>query len=113
MRHYWELVHVNDGDLIQALGDRYFTRRVPPAWSRPTRERVDFVRKAVSDYSIDGIVWYQLMYRDGYDIHATYFHKVVEAEMGLRILKVESDYDPVEIGTLRTRFETFLEMLAQ
>ena len=110
MRHYWEPVNAN-GDLMQSLCDRYFTRRIPPAWSRPTSQRVDFVKKMVKEYSVDGILWYQLMYRDGYDIQYAYFSKVAETEMGLRMLKVESDYDPVEVGPLSTRVETFIEMI--
>lgn len=111
MRHYWEPVNIN-GDLMQSLCDRYFTKRIPPAWSRPTRERVDFVKKMAKEYSVDGILWYQLMYRDGYDIQSSYFTKVTETEMGLRMLKVESDYDPVEVGPLRTRVETFIDMIS-
>ncbi len=110
MRHYWEPVNTN-GDLMQALSDRYFTRRLPPAWSRPTKERVDFFRKMAEEFSANGILWYQLMYRDGYDVQSSYFQKITEAEMGVRMLKVESDYDPVEIGPLRTRIETFIEMI--
>ena len=110
MRHYWEPVKIN-GDPMQALCDRYFTRRLPPAWSRPTKERVDFFKKMAKEFSADGILWYQLMYRDGYDVQSSYFQKITEAEMGLRMLKVESDYDPVEVGPLRTRIETFIEMI--
>ncbi len=110
MRHHWETVQIN-GDLMQALCDRYFVRRIPPAWSRPTSERIEFFKKIVKEFGVDGIIWYQLMYREGYDIQATYFQKVAEEEMGLRMLKVESDYDPLEIGPLRTRFETFVEMI--
>ena len=110
MRHYWEPVK-NSGDLMQSLCDRYFTRRIPPAWSRPTRERVGFVKRASQEFFVDGLLWYQLMYRDGYDVQSSYFQKVAEDEMGLRMLKVESDYDPVEVGPLRTRVETFIEMI--
>lgn len=110
MRHYWEPVNAN-GDLMQSLCDRYFTRRIPPAWSRPTRERVAFAKKMAKDFSVDGILWYQLMYRDGYDIQSAYFNKVTETDMGLRMLKVESDYDPVEVGPLSTRVETFIDMI--
>jgi len=110
MRHYWERVRLN-GDLLEALADRYFRRRVPPAWFRPSRERIDFVMKLAKDFAVDGIIWYQLMYRDGYDIQSFYFEKIVEKEMGLRTLKVQSDYDRSEIGPLRTRLETFVETI--
>ncbi|MFC2027289.1 2-hydroxyacyl-CoA dehydratase subunit D [Chloroflexota bacterium] len=111
VRHYWEQINP-DGDLMEALADRYFRRRIPPAWCRPAGERVDFVRKIIVDRAIDGIIWYQLMYRDSYDIHSFFFTKTTERDTGVRVLKIQSDYDPSEIGLLRTRIETFIETLA-
>ena len=110
MRHYWERVNLN-GDLMEALADRYFRRRVPPAWFRPSRERIDFVMKLAKDFTVDGIIWYQLMYRESYDMQSFYFQRILEKEMGLRMLKVASDYDAAEIGPLSTRVETFIETI--
>jgi len=110
LRHYWENVHVN-GDLMQALADRYFRRRVPPAWFRPSRERLDYLIKLARDFNVDGIIWYQLMYRSSYDIQAFYFEKLLKKELDIPMLKVESDYDVSERGPLRTRVETFVEII--
>jgi len=110
LRHYWENVHVN-GDLMQALADRYFRRRMPPAWFRPSRERLDYLIKLARDFNVDGIIWYQLMYRSSYDIQAFYFEKLVKKELNIPMLKVESDYDVSERGPLRTRVETFVEII--
>ena len=110
LRHFWENVHVN-GDLMQALADRYFRRRVPPAWFRPSRERLDYLIKLARDFNIDGIIWYQLMYRSSYDVQAFYFEKLLKKELDIPMLKVESDYDVSERGPLRTRVETFLEII--
>ena len=110
LRHFWENVHVN-GDLMQALADRYFRRRVPPAWFRPSRERLDYLIKLARDFNIDGIIWYQLMYRSSYDIQALYFEKLLKKELDIPMLKVESDYDVSERGPLRTRVETFVEII--
>lgn len=110
LRHYWENVHAN-GDLVQALADRYFRRRVPPAWFRPSRERLDYLIKLAKDFNVDGIIWYQLMYRSSYDIQAFYFEKLLKKEFNIPMLKVESDYDVSERGPLRTRVETFVEII--
>lgn len=109
VRHYWENVRVN-GDLMQALADRYFRRRVPPAWFRPSRERLDYLIETARDFKVDGIIWYQLMYRSSYDIQAFYFEKLLKKEMDIPMLKLESDYDVSERGPLRTRIETFVEI---
>jgi len=110
MRHYWEDVKPN-GDLIMSLADRYFRRRVPPAWFRPGRERLDFLLKLARQFKVDGVIWYQLMYRDSYDIESYYFPEILLRETGLPMLKIESDYDASEIGPFRTRIETFIEGL--
>lgn len=108
MRHYWETVRV-DGDPMEALADRYFRRRVPPAWFRPGRERLDFIIKLAKEFNVDGVIWYQLMYRDSYDYESYYFPDILKREAGLPMLKIESDYDAAEIGPFRTRVETFIQ----
>ncbi len=110
MRHYWENVKVN-GDLMEALADRYFRRREPPAWFRPSRERLDYVIELARDFNVDGIIWYQLMYRSSYDIQSFYFEKILKRELDIPMLKIESDYDVSEKGPLRTRIETFIEII--
>ncbi|MBE0481705.1 MAG: 2-hydroxyacyl-CoA dehydratase [Dehalococcoidia bacterium] len=110
MRHYWENVQVGS-DLVEALADRYFRRRMPPAWFRPSRERLDYLIGLARQFRVDGIIWYQLMYRSSYDIQSFYFEKMVRKELDVPLLKVESDYDVSERGPLRTRIETFVETL--
>ncbi|MGB2582648.1 MAG: 2-hydroxyacyl-CoA dehydratase family protein, partial [Dehalococcoidia bacterium] len=110
IRHYWENVQVN-GDLMESLADRYFRRRMPPAWFRPSRERLDYLIELAKDFNVDGIIWYQLMYRSSYDIQAFYFEKILKKELDIPMLKLESDYDVSERGPLRTRIETFVEII--
>ncbi len=110
IRHYWENVQV-DGDIMEALADRYFRRRVPPAWFRPSRERLDYLIKLAKDFNVDGIIWYQLMYRSSYDIQSFYFEKMLKKELDIPMLKIESDYDVSERGPLKTRIETFVEII--
>jgi benzoyl-CoA reductase/2-hydroxyglutaryl-CoA dehydratase subunit BcrC/BadD/HgdB len=110
IRHYWQNVQAN-GDLMQALADRYFRRREPPAWFRPSRERLDYLIELARGFQVDGIIWYQLMYRSSYDIQAFYFEKMLKKELDIPMLKLESDYDVSERGPLRTRIETFVEII--
>ena len=111
MRHYWQRVNLN-GDLRAALADRNFARRVPPAWFRPAAKlRIEFAEKLAKDYAVDGIIWYNLMYRDSYDIQYYYFEKALDKDMGLKTLKVVSDYDTSEVGPMKTRIEAFVETL--
>jgi len=110
VREYWNNVEAN-GDLIGALADSYFMKRLSPAWNRPSGERIDYLINLAKDFKADGVLWYQLMYRDGYDIQSFYFEKKIKEKAGLSMLKIESDYDVSETGPFRTRIEAFVEML--
>ncbi|MFC1963552.1 2-hydroxyacyl-CoA dehydratase subunit D [Chloroflexota bacterium] len=110
IRHYWEKVHP-DGDLMEALADRYFWRRVVPGWFRPGRERLDFLVQLVNDFNINGVIWYQLMYRDSYDIESYYFQDILMRETSVPMLKISSDYGSSETAPLKTRVEAFIETI--
>jgi len=110
IRHYWEMVQP-DGDLMESLADRYYRRRVPPAFFRPSRDRLDLIVKLAKDFNVDGVVWYQLMYNESYDMESYYFPQILEKEMGIPMLKIESDYDTSEVLSFRTRVETFIEII--
>jgi len=110
IKPYWENVKL-DGDLMVALADCYFTRRVPPAWFRPGKERRDFLIKLAKDFNVAGVIWYQLMYRESYKTESYYFPDILKRETGLPMLTVESDYDPADTGPMRTRIETFIETM--
>jgi benzoyl-CoA reductase/2-hydroxyglutaryl-CoA dehydratase subunit BcrC/BadD/HgdB len=107
---YWHTVPDTD-DPMQAIADTYFTKRVPPAWFRPGTERRDFIIQLAHDYNVDGIIWYQLMYRESYKTESYYFPGQIKAATGVPTLIVESDYDPVESAQMRTRIETFIQTL--
>jgi benzoyl-CoA reductase/2-hydroxyglutaryl-CoA dehydratase subunit BcrC/BadD/HgdB len=112
MRPYWEKVNA-EGNLLENLAECYFWRRVPPAWFRPDGERLDFLVKLVRDYNVAGVIWYQLMYRESYKLESYYFRNILKRETGLSMLTLESDYDTAETGQMRTRIETFIEIIGR
>lgn len=110
IKPYWWSVNLN-GNLLEALADCYFMRRVPPGWFRPGKERRDFLIKLAKDFNVSGVIWYQLLYRESYKTESYYFPNILRRETGLPMLTIDSDYDPSEVGPLRTRIETFIETL--
>jgi len=110
IRPYWEEVKP-EGDLMKNLAHSYFMQRVPPAWFRPGRERLNFLVDLAKDFHVDGVIWYHLMYRNSYKIESYYFPDILKRETGLSMLTVESDYDATETGPLQTRIETFMETI--
>lgn len=110
LRYYWNTVDL-EGDLMEALAEAYFKKRIAAGWFRPAKERRDFLIQLAKEYHVNGAIWYQLMYRDTYITESTMFPRILKEATGLPMLLIESDYDAEEIGALRTRVETFIETI--
>lgn len=108
IREYWERIP-EQGDPLEALASRYIKQSVPPPFWRPAKERHDFIIRKAKECSADAVIWYQLMYRDGYDIESWYFPQILEERANLPMLKLESDYDASERRLFRTRIEALIE----
>jgi benzoyl-CoA reductase/2-hydroxyglutaryl-CoA dehydratase subunit BcrC/BadD/HgdB len=103
-----------DGDLIRNIADAFLEKRVPPAvFHSVMKERFDYLFRLIKEFKVKGVVWYSLMYRDCYDREGLLFSRVLEKEVGIPFLKINSDYDAAETGQMRTRIETFIEMAKQ
>lgn len=110
IRPYWGTVKL-EGDLMANLAESYFMDRVCPGWFRPGTERLDFLVKLAKDYKVAGVIWYQLMYRESYKVESYFFPDILKKEAGLSMLVVESEYDAMETGPMKTRIETFIETI--
>ena len=100
------------GDLLNGLAKGYFQARLPDAFFRPSmRERAEYLVKLAGEFRVDGLVWYSLMYRDSYDLESWYFGEFLKKRVELPLLVVHSNYDPAETEQLRTRIETFIDMI--
>jgi benzoyl-CoA reductase/2-hydroxyglutaryl-CoA dehydratase subunit BcrC/BadD/HgdB len=108
---YQSNVELNGGDPMKALAEKYLMKRILAPWDRPWGDRMDRLIASAKEYKVDGIVWYQLMYRDSYDMQAFSFEKKLRKETSIPFIKVESDYNPAEQGPTQTRLETFLEIV--
>lgn len=110
IRPYWGTVKL-EGDLMANLAESYFMDKVCPGWFRPGTERLDFLVKLAKDYKVAGVIWYQLMYRESYKVESYFFPDILKKEAGLSMLVVESEYDAMETGPMKTRIETFIETI--
>lgn len=112
IKPYWQEVQSN-GDPMQALAKAYFMDRIVPAWFRPGSERLAHLVGLAKDYSVDGVIWYQLLYRESYKMQSYYFPEILKKETGLTMLTLESDYDPAETAQMSTRIETYMESIGR
>lgn len=110
IKPYWQNVKTT-GNSMTVLAEAYFMDRVVPAWFRPAAERLEHLVQLAKDFSVDGVIWYQLLYREAYKIDSYYFPEILKKETGLSMLTLESDYDPAETGQMRTRIEAYVESI--
>jgi benzoyl-CoA reductase/2-hydroxyglutaryl-CoA dehydratase subunit BcrC/BadD/HgdB len=110
IRPYWNMVKL-EGDLIANLAETYFMNRVCPGWFRPGTERLNFLMKLAKEYDASGLIWYQLLYRESYKVESYFFPGILRKQTGLPMLVLESEYDVMETGPMKTRIETFIEMI--
>jgi benzoyl-CoA reductase/2-hydroxyglutaryl-CoA dehydratase subunit BcrC/BadD/HgdB len=100
-----------EGDLLSNLAETYFMRRICAGWFRPGTERLDFLIRQAGVYKTAGVIWYQLMYRESYKVESYFFQGRLKKEAGLPMLVLESEYDAMETGPMKTRIETFLSTI--
>jgi benzoyl-CoA reductase/2-hydroxyglutaryl-CoA dehydratase subunit BcrC/BadD/HgdB len=109
LRRYWHDVST-DGDPLEALADTYFSKGLAPAYFSHSYDTFNHYEKLIDDYKVDGVVWYQLMYRETYDMQSFSFARKLK-KLGIPMLKLQSDYDAFETGQFRTRIGAFIEIL--
>lgn len=109
LREYWKEVDA-EGDLMKNLAQYYLIENPSHGEFTPARDRLEFIANLAKEFNVAGVIWYQTMYRSGYDMEAIYFPKILKDIAGVPMLKLETDYDPTETGAMRTRIEAFLEM---
>ncbi len=110
IRYYWHSIE-NKGDLYQSLARGYLVDRVPCAFMRDSaKKRLDFTLELVKDFSVSGVIWYELLCCETYDSESYYFaHEMAERNIPMLIL--ESDYGTADTGQLKTRIEAFIEIV--
>lgn len=77
----------------------------------PNPNRYDALRQMVADFSADGIVDLAWQGCQTYAVEVWILKKIVQNDLGLSYLQVETDYPETDTEQLKVRIEAFLEML--
>ena len=110
LRYYWNSIE-NKGNLFQSLAKGYLMDRVPCAFMRNSaKKRLDFALKLIKEFSVSGVIWYELLCCETYDSESYFFAQRMR-EHNIPVLIIESDYGLAATGQLKTRIEAFMEIL--
>ena len=100
-------------DTLENIAETYFLKRTPPSIFQPAWEdRLEYLKGLIRDYSIDGVIWYQLSFEEIYDMECSIVSKAMD-EMKMPFLKLESsfEYSREAMGPLSTRVESFIQSI--
>ena len=100
---------------MKNLGRTYYLERTPPSIFQPAWERrVRALKRIISDFNIDGVVWYQLSFDEIYDMECPIITKALE-ETKIPLLRLDTSYgySREATGPLVTRIESFVESIKQ
>jgi benzoyl-CoA reductase/2-hydroxyglutaryl-CoA dehydratase subunit BcrC/BadD/HgdB len=96
-------------ELYEALAERYFFPCTCPCFS-PNDERLRRMKESIKVYGIEGVVFHTLRGCHLNNLEATKIELAMR-EMGIPMVKLESEYDEGDIEQVRTRVEAFVEMI--
>jgi benzoyl-CoA reductase/2-hydroxyglutaryl-CoA dehydratase subunit BcrC/BadD/HgdB len=110
-RYFSELTEADDGSVntqLKNIAERYL--HINCACFTPNIERPDDVVRLAKEYKADGVVYYVLQFCHEFNIESTKVEKALKDE-GIPVIKIETDYSQSDTGQLKTRLETFIEIL--
>lgn len=96
-------------DQITALASRYMAPCVCPSFA-PNQDRLFVMKRNLRDYAVDGVLYHVLKGCVVYDFEVARVERMLK-ELGIPMIRVETDYHPEDVEQLRTRVEAFVEML--
>jgi bzd-type benzoyl-CoA reductase N subunit len=97
-------------DPIEGIATRYIERNVCPAKHVSITSRGDNLVKLVKEKNASGVIFIYLKFCDPQAFDYPYLKETMERE-GVPTLLLEIDEQSQSYGQLKTRFETFVEML--
>ena len=110
-RYFDKEVKIN-GDLINAISERYIKRTPCPSKDWPQRTRLDQIVKLAKDYNVQGAIIMITKFCDPHELDTPAIKEALEKGIGIPTIFLEFDVT-VPIGQFKTRVEAFLEILRE
>jgi len=107
---YFEGEIESTGDPIEAIADRYLTRMVCPAKHMGVTTRGENLVSLAKQHGASGVIFLFLKFCDPHAFDYPYLKKFLD-EAGIPNMLMEVEEQLPSDGQLKTRFETFVDML--
>lgn len=99
----------SSSEALRAIAERYFYPCTCPCFA-PNDERIKRIKEGIRNFGVEGVIFHTLRGCHLNNLEATKI-EVEMREMGIPMLKLESEYDEGDIEQVRTRVEAFIEMI--
>ena len=99
------------GDPYRALAERYL--KINCSVMTPNEARFDDIRRLADEYHVDGVVEVVLQGCHTFAVEAWRTMAVVNEELGLPYLRLDTDFSQADQGQIETRLGAFIEMMQE
>lgn len=96
-------------DPLLALAEKYL--QTPCSCMTPNNSRFDLIKRMAEEYDVDGVVDLTWVACHTYAIESFSLKNMVQNELGLPFIQIETDYSDSDTGQVKTRVEAFLETI--
>jgi len=107
---YFESLTAEAGSPESAIAERYYDRIICPAKHKGARERGKHLVQTAVERNADGVIFLVLKFCDPHAFDYPYMKSLLEGA-GIPCILIEFDDQPAGSEGLRTRLETFIEMI--
>lgn len=108
-RYFWDLIDENKNP-IDAIGERYLSKISCPRMTGKYTEREDFMLKLIKEFNVDGVIFQRMKFCILWSAEIFLLRNKLKEE-GIPHLELEREYVLSGAGAMKTRVQTFLEIL--
>lgn len=103
------MVDENAEDILRAISDRYLG--INCSVMSPNSGRFDNTKNMIERFKVDGVIDVILQACHTFNVETATMSRMVEDEMGIPYMKLETDFSTTDSGQIETRIAAFIEML--
>ena len=108
-RYFWDLVDENLNP-IDALAERYLSKISCPRMTDGYLERAEFMMEMIKDFNVDGVIFERMKFCALWWAEIFMLRNTLKEE-GIPFLDLEREYVLSGTGAMKTRVQTFIEIL--
>ena len=108
-RYFWDLIDENKKP-IDAIGERYLSKISCPRMTGKYPEREEYMMKLIKEFNVDGIIFQRMKFCILWWAEIFLLRKKLKEE-GIPFLELEREYILSGAGAMKTRVQTFMEIL--